>query len=265
MKKFYLTLFGLLLSFGVFAQKGFHFGLTTGVNNTFVLDKGLKEDPRFLSRGTYKFSPIGISTGLDFGGILGFQFEAQLGKAGQLYDVVDKNDQKIGERSMEYDYLNLPLMLRFGGSHGKVRFNAMLGPQLSLLTSGLETMQYNAGIIEIPEGAEVPSGAVDNGDGTYTVPALPETVLASTDSADPTKKMSDTDVQIVFDLGLRIMLKDNLYLNTDIRGNYGLTDMRSDEMIDALRNRDGGIDAIIGRRANLLVGLQLGLNYYLAF
>lgn len=265
----YLCLLFLLLCFlsiPAFAQRGFHIGVVTGVNNTYVLDKGLKEDPRFLATGTYKFSPIGIATGLDLGNSFGLQFEALLAKAGQFYDVVDVNNQKIGERSMEYDYLSMPFLIKIGGGQGnKVEFNVLFGPQLSLLTSGLETLQYESGTIIIPEGGEVPQDAINNGDGTYTVPAFPETVIASDDPTGDARELNDTDVQLVFDMGVRIMLNPNLYINTDIRGNYGLIDMRSDELIQDIKNKRATFDSIFGRRANLLVGLQLGLNYYLPF
>ena len=68
-KAFYCSLvilFGLLLTIEVNAQK-FHIGATTGINTTFLLDKGLAEDPRYNATYTYSFSPIGLAAGVDFG------------------------------------------------------------------------------------------------------------------------------------------------------------------------------------------------------
>jgi hypothetical protein len=44
-----------------------------------------------------------------------------------------------------------------------------------------------------------------------------------------------------------------------VRANYSLTDMRNGDVIDAIRN--GNASDIFGARANMLVGVQLGLHY----
>ncbi len=44
-----------------------HLGATTAYNATFVLDKGLNEDPRYNSTYTYQLAPIGFSFGVDIG------------------------------------------------------------------------------------------------------------------------------------------------------------------------------------------------------
>ena len=54
-----------------FSQVQIHLGATTAVNATFVLDKGLSEDPRYNSEFTYKFAPVGFNFGIDLGRKLG--------------------------------------------------------------------------------------------------------------------------------------------------------------------------------------------------
>ncbi|HEX5172305.1 MAG TPA: hypothetical protein VFW11_24185 [Cyclobacteriaceae bacterium] len=54
-----------LCSISMRAQQ-IHVGLTTAVNATFVLDKGLSEDPRYNSTYTYNVAPIGFNFGVDF-------------------------------------------------------------------------------------------------------------------------------------------------------------------------------------------------------
>jgi hypothetical protein len=49
-----------------FAQVAIHVGATTAYNATFVLDKGLSEDPRYNSTMTYNWAPIGFNFGVDF-------------------------------------------------------------------------------------------------------------------------------------------------------------------------------------------------------
>ena len=58
-----------------------------------------------------------------------------------------------------------------------------------------------------------------------------------------------------------IDLSKHLYLTTQVRATYSLTDMRNGDVIDAIKAGDGG--SIFAQRANLLVGVQLGLHYML--
>ena len=52
-----------------------HLGATTAVNATYVLDKGLSEDPRYNSTATYQWSPIGFNFGVDLGKKFGLSLE----------------------------------------------------------------------------------------------------------------------------------------------------------------------------------------------
>jgi hypothetical protein len=148
-----------------------------------------------------------------------------------------------------------------GGSAG-TRANFNLGPQLSFLTDARETITAGAGQYTIPEGLDFESiqsefpNAVNNNDGTYTLPAdVPSKDLL-------TKKANDfknTEFSIAGAFGLDIDLSKHLYLTTQVRATYSLTDMRNGDVIDAIKNGDGG--SIFSQRANLLVGVQLGLHY----
>lgn len=235
-----------------------HLGMTTAVNATFVLDKGLSEDPRYSSTYTYNVAPIGFNFGLDLGTKFGISLESILSKQGQIYDIIDAAEQIKGERKIDLNYLQLPLLFRFmSGGDAAVRANFNLGPQLSILTEGVETMQYQAGTYKMPDDADfqLPEGAVDNGDGTYTTPAMPSTDILSS-KADQFKK---AEFQLAAAFGLDIDISKHLFLTTQIRANYSLTDMRNGDVIDAIKN--GEASDIFGQRANMLVGIQLGVHY----
>jgi hypothetical protein len=239
-------------------------GVTTAYNATFVLDEGLSNDPRYNSTYTYKWSPVGYKFSVDIGRKFGLSLESILAKQGQIYELVNTAKQAAGERKIDLTYIQLPLMMRFmSGGSGKARGNFNFGPQLSLLTKAKETLQANAGTFNIPEGVDFADiqkdfpTATPNPDGTtYQIPGStsPKDIL--------TKEANDfknAEFQLAVAFGLDIDLSRHLMLSTQVRGNYSLTDMRNGDVIDQIKNGNAG--DIFGQRANVLVGVQLGLHY----
>ncbi len=239
-----------------------HIGLTSAVNTSFVLDEGLREDPRY--RATYKleWAPIGIAAGVDFNRGFGLQLEAILSNQGQVYDVIDIAAKVVGERRIDLQYVHLPLLFRFmNSSSAPARMNFSLGPQLSIMTKGSETLFYQASIQEIPPGVDIPSGAVENGDGTYLVPEFSETELLSLSAENEWQKFKNSEVQLAAGIGVDIDVASNIYLSTTLRANYSLTDMRNDDLINSLKQGSSIASDLFGQRANLLIGLQFGAHY----
>lgn len=243
------------------AQIQVHLGATTAVNATFVLDKGLSEDPRYNSSYTYKWAPVGFNFGLILGRKFGLSVESILAKQGQVYKMIDAAEKIKGERRIDLSYLQLPLLMNFlSGGNGGARANFNLGPQLSILTDAVESVKAQAGTFTIPEEMDFASiqsefpTAQDNGDGTYTLPSdMPSRDLLSKKAND----FKNSEFSIAAAFGLDIDLSKHLFLTTQIRANYSLTDMRNGDVIEELKS--GG--NIFNQRANLLVGVQLGLHY----
>ena len=247
-------------SVGINAQK-LHIGATTGINTTFVLDKGLTEDPRYNSTYTHSFSPIGLAAGVDFGPRFGLQLESILTNQSQIFEVIDIAKTVVGERRIDIQSINIPLLFKFmSGGTGKARMNFSLGPQLGIITDGLETIEYAASTQEIPPGVAIPEGSIENADGTYQVPALSRTELLSTVAENELEQFKKTQVQIAGNIGVDIDLTDNIYLSTLIRANYSLTDMRNEDLI-ALLKQGGNHEDLFGQRATLLLGFQVGVHY----
>jgi hypothetical protein len=242
-----------------------HLGATTSYNATFVLDKGLIDDPRYNSTYTYKWSPVGFQFGLELGRKFGLSLESILAKQGQVYEMINTAKEISGQRKIDMSYVNLPLLMKFmGGGNSGVRGNFNFGPQLSLLTSAVESIQANAGTYDIPEGLDIAAiqqefpNAVDNADGTYTLPSTVPTTDVLTKKANDFK---NSQFQLAAAFGLDIDLSKHLFLSSQVRANYSLTDMRNGDVIDQLKSGDAG--SVFGQRANLSVGVQLGLHYML--
>jgi hypothetical protein len=264
MKRFVVFFLTLTAVFSASAQiVQIHVGATTSGNATFVLDKGLAKDPRYNSTYTYNFAPIGINFGVDLGRKFGLTLEGIKSKQGQIYQLIDIAEKVRGERKIDLSYIHLPLLLKFmSGGNAAARANFNIGPQLSLLTDAREYVQAQAGTYKIPDGMDFTSvqqefpTAVDKGDGTYEIPAdMPSKDLL-------TKKANDfknSEFAIAAAFGLDIDLSRHMFLTTQIRANYSLTDMRNGDVIDRIKSGDGG--SLFGERANLLLGVQIGVHY----
>ena len=263
MKKPLLLVFALIVSAVASAQV--HIGATTAYNATFVLDKGLSNDPRYNSTYTYQLAPIGFNFGVNIGRKFGLSLESILSNQGQVYELVNVAKQVAGERKIDLQYINLPLLMNFmSGGNGRARTNFNFGPQLSLLTKATESITANAGSFQIPQGLtitdiqkEFPTATLNPDGSTYTLPSsVPSKNLLSKELND----FKNAEFQLAAAFGLDIDLSKHLYLSSQIRANYSLTDMRNGDVIDALKS--GNLNKVFGSRANLLVGVQLGLHYY---
>ena len=158
------------------ANAQLHFGATTAYNATFVLDKGLSEDPRYSSTYSYQLAPIGFNLGLDVGRKFGLQLESILSNQGQIYEMVDFAKKVAGERKIDLQYINVPLLMKFmGGGAGKARGNFNIGPQVSILTIAVESIKANPGIFSIPTNLsfadiqkDFPTAILDANTGNYS-------------------------------------------------------------------------------------------------
>ncbi len=244
-----------------------HFGVTTAVNATFILDEGISEDPRYNSTMTYNWAPVGFNFGVDVGRKFGLQLESILSNQGQIYEVIDVAEQIAGQRSIDLQYLNVPLLFKFmNGGDKKARTNFNIGPQFSFLTQATESLQADAGVdYVIPEGMtyeEIQGNFAEYG-GTVVPGSTADTYALESDFYAEIDKASNafknTEFQIAAAFGVDIDISRNLVLSTQVRANYSLTDMTNEEAFNTIASGNGS--SIFSERANLLVGVQLGLHY----
>lgn len=303
MKLFISTLLLCLSTNALLAQPRIHLGITTGFNTTYVLDKGLNSNPIYAAQARYDWFPVGGSIGIDITKGFGFQFESIRAAQGQMYQMVQtvQSVQKmIAERNIDLQYIQFPLLLKFMGSGIKpVRFNFQIGPQLSLLQSGSETIRFveDAGInlngendipldvtkVRISNQGDIPQSyqdAIANGEltpgdndlevplryfeneenpGQYDMPQDAMMTLMSSQAENEIQKFKDKEVQLAIGFGMDIDVLKHFYISVNVRANYSFTDMRNQDLIDMIGDDD--ITGIFTNRANLLVGAQFGLHW----
>lgn len=274
MKKILLLLLVVGMAPKAFSQ--IHVGMTTGVNSTFVLDKGITSDPRYDAQMTYEFAPVGFSFGVDIGKTFGLQLETIMAKQGQVFDVLNVAKEIVGKRDIDLSYIQLPLLFKFmSGSNSAARTNFSLGPQISFLTEGSESLRQMSAVMNIPSeyatyngdeagtytitdpstGEVITENATMTPDGNYEVPEISQQLLS-----DEYNRFKNKEFQIAASFGVDIDLGKHLYLSSLIRANYSLSDMRNGDIIDHLKN-DGRVNDLFNKRSNVMVGVQLGINY----
>ncbi len=294
----------VLCASAAMAQPKIHLGLTSSVNSTFVLDKGLSADPRYSATANYEWAPVGATFGVDFTKKFGLQLESIKAAQGQIYQMIETAQEvqsMIAERNIDLSYIQFPLLLKMmsGGSKA-ARFNFQAGPQLSILNSGSETMNFiKDATINLAQGGDIPLEEAmvlvgsqtdipdaylqDLANGTIPQPSVNEleipieyfqnmdnpeeynmpqnAIMTLMDSQVESKiqNFKDKEVQFAFGFGMDIDVWKNFYISANIRGNYSFTDMRNEDLIDFIGDKD--LTSIFSNRANLLIGAQFGLHW----
>ncbi len=95
LKSYYILALVICATISI-ANAQIHIGATSGYNATFVLDQGLKADPRYNSTYTYNWSPYGISFGADLGQKFGLSLESIWSNQGQIYNVINTAKEIAG-------------------------------------------------------------------------------------------------------------------------------------------------------------------------
>ena len=235
MKTLIFSLCIIVSSFAAKAQAGYHFGITMGVYNTWIIDKTLSDDPNYdyptFGNNKWRFSPVGIEIGHNFSDNSGVQIEAIVAKQGQVFDIVDVNDEKVGTKEIDLTYIHLPLLFKAIGGENMVKFTFKLGPQVSFLRKGTDieifkevaTLRNNRGACQ--------------SEFLFPVITLPgEYICASTNPDDAPFGFNTIDLGIAFDLGVEVEIVAGFYVSALVRFNYGFFDIRDDEYIENIEN-----------------------------
>lgn len=229
----------------------FHFGLVTGLNNTWIkFDNEEKNNEHYQYKTTFKWAPIGLALGYKFNDRHDLLAEAYVSRQGQHYDLVARGDgsgEVIGEKRLDLTYLQVPLLWKYS-SGDATRFNVHFGGQVGFLLRGEEVNEITR------------SGGMDRNDRPIPTGT---TLLASKKGGDNQAfdnygKFNTVDPSLVLGFGLEKDLTDNLYLSGNLRFNYGFADIRAGETVVDKTTGDKYI-----LRYNIFGGAQVGLHYIL--
>ncbi|MGV3503807.1 MAG: porin family protein [Adhaeribacter sp.] len=229
----------------------FHFGLVTGLNNTWIkFDNEEQNNEHYQYKTAFKWAPIGLALGYKFNDRHDLQAEAYVSRQGQHYDLVANGDgsgEVIGEKRLNLTYLQVPLLWKYS-SGDATRFNVHFGGQVGFLLRGEEINEITRTGGKHRNETAIPTGT---------------TLLASKKGGDNQAfdtygKFNTLDPSLVLGFGLEKDLTDNLYLSGNLRFNYGFADIRAGETVVDKTTGDKYI-----LRYNIFGGAQVGLHYIL--
>lgn len=226
-----------------FGQEVESFGVFGGFNIPFTIDQGLKSDPRYYGKFTFRGTPIGISYGYDKVGY-GYLISPEYARIGQKFTIVNYLGGNVGTRDVQMDYLSLPIALKLHlNDIAFFRLSIVAAVNFSYLLKGQETITINAipsaRKLSYPVGISVPEDPEYQVtyDGVY-VPNQNNNVYVSPDKFAKFQIFAGVGFHSDFDIN------DDWSITFDGRANFGIFDPRSASYIDELKHPTGppGVD-----------------------
>ncbi len=256
------------LSISSFGQEIESFGVYGGFNIPFTIDQGLRNDPRFYGKFTFRGTPIGLSYGYDRVGY-GFLVSPAYMEIGQKFTIVNAVGGSVGIRDVNMKYLSVPIALKLHlNDIAFFRLSIVAALNFGYLLSGQETLTVNAlpssRKLTYPAGVSVPNDPnyQITYDGVY-VPNLNNSVYVSHDKFAPFQVFAGVGFHSDFDLN------DSWSLNFDGRANFGIFDPRNKSYINELRNPisktpdafgNPGAPDVYGQRRDVYLSATFGVS-----
>lgn len=231
------------------AQKAKHFevGLQGGYGSHWIINQNNYGLPEL------DYQPMG---GAGFNFQLGYNFTEEIGlfteigmtKQGQGYTDDNFTYPGLGlkdatvDRTVNLDYLNIPVFFKYSYGDSRARFRLMVGPQFCFLQKAEQ--EYLINEVDIA--------------GQYSR-TNKENESFDVGARDIEERFNSMDIAFVLDLGADIFVMENiLYLSAGARLFYGLTDINASAY--QMENYDGNYEA----SHNAGGTLYLGLHYIIA-
>jgi len=248
MKKLYILFIAIaLISSTSFAQKGLNIGLNGSYNAVSIVNQNTWGASN--ENGDVQEYDFDLTFGAGFGFDIGYNFDDKLGVytgfrmmdlGNDYHDSYNWNgkDSKF-DRKLKLSYNVIPVTFKFTGSKSTVNFIGGIGVLIAMMNKAEQTWTID----EEPYSAEYFNESTDK---VYDVAAT-----------DVTDRFNSLDFIMNLELGARIFLIDNLYIDATMNFGYGLTDINHEDW--HMINADGEYKA----SHNAFAGAKIGIAYVL--
>ena len=248
MKKLHTLLFAMLLISSVsFAQKGLNIGLNGSYNAVTIVNQNTWGATN--ASGDVQEYDYDLSFGTGFGLDVGYNFNDDLGvysgfrtmtMGNNYHDTYTWGDESSKfDRKLKLSYNIIPITFKFTGSKSTVNFIGGIGVLIAMMKEAEQTWTK--------DGVQ------------YTESYYNEFTGKAYDVADTdvTDRFNDTDIILNLELGARIFLIDNLYIDATLNFGYGLMDINHKDW--QMKNKEGEYKA----SHNAFTGAKIGIAYVL--
>lgn len=243
MKKVYTLLLALMfVAPASYAQKGLNIGLNGQYTTISIVNQNAWGNDR-----EYDYA---VTTGFAYGFDIGYNFTNEVGiytgygmmTLGQDYTDSyrpDGTDVKSDwERTLRMQYNVIPIMFKFTGDENRVNFIGGFGMLYAMMKSAEQTWTKDGNpyteFIEMPD------------DASYELTAT-----------DVTDRFEKTDIIVNLELGARIFVLNDLYVDATFNFGYGLKDINASDW--QMNNNGGEYNA----SHNAYGGFKIGVAYIL--
>ena len=245
------------------AQNIESFGVFGGINVPITIDKGLEDDPRFVSKFSIVGTPFGFHYGYDKPGF-GYVLSPSYLTVGQKFIIKNSTGGDVGTREINMDYFSLPIALKFHLNNlAFFRLSVVAALDFCFLIDGKETFTHSSAKLRYPAGVSIPTdpGYTIAYDGVF-VPAVTDLVHVSKDKFN--------SFQLFGGVGMRadLDLSEEWSVMADGRANFALFDSRNSAYLDQLANPSGapdffgnpGAPDLSGTRRDIFLCFTLGIS-----
>ena len=248
MKKLYTLLFAMLLiSSASFAQKGLNIGLNGSYNAVTIVNQNTWGASN--SSGDIQEYDYDLTFGTGFGLDVGYNFNDDLGiysgfrtmSMGNNYhdSYTWSGKESEFDRKLKLSYNIIPITFKFTGSQSTVNFIGGVGVLIAMMKEAEQTWTKDGGQYSEIYMNEFTKEPYDIG------------------ATDVTDRFNSTDIILNLELGARIFIIDNLYVDATMNFGYGLMDINHKDW--QMKNADGEYKA----SHNAFAGAKIGVAYVL--
>lgn len=257
-RPFLTWLFMISLLSGWAQPRTHSIGVFMGITSSFTYDEGIIQDQRYQNRYSIKFAPIGISYGIDFEDI-GFLVTPGIISIGQNFDVVNTTSGNVGVRTINLQYLNVPIACKLRLIDLSFFRVSLLGSvSAAYLLKGKETITHEDAKLKFPDEIVppiLPPTYTRVYDGVLS-PAVSKYTMLTKTNFNP--------IQFFVGIGLRSDwdVSESWRVSFDLRANYGLLEPRNNAYLDQAKTFQTLYD-IAGTRRDMFVQLNIGVSKYI--